>query len=104
MYTGFLVIKSVTYNNKGIYECQVNSDPYRTFKFHFSVVDEYFSILPMFFSFTYIQTTNFRLLQLVNVVKINFYIACNWIAGTQIEEVNDVKLIQNLRLNSAKID
>ena len=37
----FLVIKSVTYNDEGIYECQVNSDPYKTFKFHLSVVGEY---------------------------------------------------------------
>ena len=34
----FLVIKSVTYKDEGIYECQVNSDPYKTFKFHLSVV------------------------------------------------------------------
>ena len=45
----FHVIKSVTYNDQDIYECQVNSDPYRTFKFHLSVVGEYFFILPMFF-------------------------------------------------------
>ena len=37
----FLVIKSVTYDDQGIYECQVNSDPYKTFKFHLSVVGEY---------------------------------------------------------------
>ena len=40
----------------------------------------------------------------VNVVKVNFYIACNLITGTQIEKFNDEKLIQNLRLNSIKID
>ena len=34
----FLVIKSVTYNDEGIYECQVNSEPYKTFKFQLSVV------------------------------------------------------------------
>ena len=34
----FLVIKSVTYKDEGVYECQVNSDPYQTFKFHLSVV------------------------------------------------------------------
>ena len=37
----FLVIKSVTYDDQGIYECQVNSDPYKTFKFHLSVVGKY---------------------------------------------------------------
>ena len=37
----FLVIKSVTYNDEGIYECQVNSEPYKTFKFHLSVVGEF---------------------------------------------------------------
>ena len=38
----FLVINSVTYKDEGIYECQVNSDPYKTFKYHLSVVGEYF--------------------------------------------------------------
>ena len=38
----FLVIKSVTYKDEGVYECQVNSEPYQTFKFHLSVVGEYF--------------------------------------------------------------
>ena len=47
----FLVIKSVTYNDQGIYECQVNSDPYRTFKFHLSVVGEYFCFFANFFFF-----------------------------------------------------
>ncbi len=37
----FLVIKSVTYKDEGIYECQVNSEPYKTFKFHLSVVGEF---------------------------------------------------------------
>ena len=34
----FLAIKSVTYKDEGVYECQVNSDPYKTFKFFLSVV------------------------------------------------------------------
>ena len=51
----FLVIKSVTYDDQGIYECQVNSDPYRTFKFHLSVVGEYFSILPVFLFLVHIS-------------------------------------------------
>ena len=60
----------------------------------------------------FLQTSNFRLLQLVNIVKVNLIIrgqvwlcqaaARNLIAGTQ--KVNDEKLIQNLRLNSFKID
>ena len=37
----FLVIKAVTYKDQGVYECQVNSDPYKTFKYHLSVVGEY---------------------------------------------------------------
>jgi len=41
----FLVIKSVTYKDEGIYECQVNSDPYKTFKFHLSVVEPRTEIL-----------------------------------------------------------
>jgi len=41
----FLVIKSVTYDDQGIYECQVNSDPYKTFKFHLSVVEPRTEIL-----------------------------------------------------------
>ena len=38
----FLVIKSVTYKDEGIYECQVNSEPYKTFKFHLTVVGKLF--------------------------------------------------------------
>ena len=38
----FLTINSVSYKDEGIYECQVNSDPYKTFKYHLSVVGEYF--------------------------------------------------------------
>ena len=38
----YLVIKSVTYKDEGVYECQVNTEPYQTFKFHLSVVGEYF--------------------------------------------------------------
>lgn len=41
----FLVIKSVTYKDEGIYECQVNSDPYKTFKFFLSVVEPRTEIL-----------------------------------------------------------
>jgi len=41
----FLVIKAVTYDDQGIYECQVNSDPYKTFKFHLSVVEPRTEIL-----------------------------------------------------------
>lgn len=41
----FLVIKSVGYKDEGIYECQVNSEPYKTFKFHLSVVEPRTEIL-----------------------------------------------------------
>ncbi len=34
----FLVIKSVSYKDEGIYECQVNSEPYQTYKYSLSVV------------------------------------------------------------------
>ena len=38
----FLIIKAVTYEDEGIYECQVNSEPYKTYQFQLSVVGEYF--------------------------------------------------------------
>jgi len=41
----FLVIKAVSYEDEGIYECQVNSDPYKTFKYHLSVVEPRTEIL-----------------------------------------------------------
>ena len=64
----FLVIKSVTYNDQGIYECQVNSDPYRTFKFHLSVVGEYFSILPIVFFNNSFNLCNFPYKKLQNAI------------------------------------
>jgi len=35
------VIKSVSYKDEGIYECQVNSEPYGTFKYSLSVVGKF---------------------------------------------------------------
>ena len=37
----FLVIKSVSYKDEGIYECQVNSEPYLTYKYSLSVVGKW---------------------------------------------------------------
>ena len=36
----FLVIKSVSYKDQGVYECQVNSDPPSTFKYRLRVLGE----------------------------------------------------------------
>ena len=41
----FLIIKAVTYEDEGIYECQVNSEPYKTYQFQLSVVGEYFLVM-----------------------------------------------------------
>ena len=36
----FLVIKSVSYKDQGVYECQVNSEPPSTFKYRLRVLGE----------------------------------------------------------------
>ena len=70
-----LTIKSVTYKDQGIYECQITSDPEKSFKYILRVVGKYFQHSFHFYNSYHMFKSREMILSMKFQIVLRFYIS-----------------------------